>query len=143
MNRNKTDSGIGIAVVRLFFLLLVMVVFGCRKSDLPPEQVAVDVMTKCVTGALDGLDDRVAGEVKNFVSRDRELRKKGMGWFPSIKSASFSVLEVKADDNSAFVRLKAVLDGKSEAFPVRLEKSIDGRWKVISFNDDKEKEITK
>ena len=113
-------------------------VAGCEKPDLPPEQVAVDVMTRCVKGQYDGLDARVTGEVANFVARDGEMRKKGRGWFVSIKKASFEVVDVKVEDDSASVRLKAVLDGRQEEMPVRLERSKDRKWQVSSFNDNKQ-----
>ena len=143
MNKNRTESGIGhVAVVRLLCLFLVMIATGCEKPDLPPEQVAVDVMARCVKGAYDGLESRVSGDVANFVTRDREMRKNGHGWFASVKEASFEVVDVKVKDNSAFVRLKAVLDGRQEKLPVRLEKSKDRKWQVVSFNEDKQ-EITK
>ncbi len=111
---------------------------GCEKPDLPPEQVAVDVMTRCVKGQYDGLDARVTGEVANFVARDGEMRKKGRGWFASIKKASFEVVDVKVDGDSASVRLKAVLDGRQEEMPIRLERSKDRKWQVSSFNDNKQ-----
>ena len=112
-------------------------VAGCERSDLPPEQVAVDVMTRCVKGQYDGLDARVTGDVAKFVARDGKMRKKGRGWFASIKTASFEVVDVKVDGDSASVRLKAVLDGKQEEMPVRLEQSKDRKWQVSSFNDNK------
>ena len=143
MNMNRTKSNIGCsAVARLFFLVLVMIAIGCEKSDLPPEQVAVDVMMRCVRGTYDGLDVRVAGDVANFVARDREMRKNGHGWFASVKEASFEVVDVKIKGDSAFVCLKAVLDGRQEKFPLRLEKSKDRKWQVVSFHEDKQ-EMTK
>ena len=142
MSKNRVGSGAGCAaVVGFLFSLLVLTVAGCKKADLPPEQVAVDVMTRCVMGMYEGLDSRLTGDIKNFVSKDRELRNKGRGWFSPVKSASFSVIDVKVDGGSAIVRLKAVLDGKTEEMPVRLEMSKDGKWKVFSFNDDKQGDV--
>ena len=138
MNIKRTYSGIGYsAVARLVFLSFAIVILGCKKSDLPPEQIAVDVVTKCVMGAYDDLDNRVAGDVKNFISRDRELRKNGRSWFASVKTANFKVLNVKSDGRSASVLLKAVLDDKVEEMPVWLEMDKDDKWRVVSFANER------
>ena len=72
MSKNRVGSGAGCAaVVGFLFSLLVLTVAGCKKADLPPEQVAVDVMTRCVMGMYEGLDSRLTGDIKNFVSKDQ------------------------------------------------------------------------
>ena len=135
MERGKSDSSS--KAVWGAGLLSLLIAAGCMKADLPPERIAVDVMAKCVKGDYERLDGRVAGDAKNFILKDGEMRKKGRGWFPAVKEASFSVVDVKVEEGVALVRLKALLDGKAEEMPVRLEKSTDGRWRVFSFSDNK------